>query len=132
MMPSVTPTTSAASQSGATQSAGTTAGSTPDVTEGMFLQLLVAQLENQDPTTPTDPTQFVTELAQFSELEQDISISGNTQTIATDVGQLAGAAAASSSSANSSGGAAASSSTGASSPGSAVATGSSASTQTQN
>src|SRR5579883_2152105 len=43
-------------------------------TEGMFLQLLVAQLQNQDPLNPTDGTQFVSQLAQFSELEQVIGI----------------------------------------------------------
>src|SRR5579863_9080322 len=36
--------------------------------DGMFLQLLVAQLQNQDPTSPLDPSQFVGQLAQFSEL----------------------------------------------------------------
>lgn len=35
-----------------------------------FLQLLTAQLQNQDPTAPTDPTQFVSQLAQFSTVEQ--------------------------------------------------------------
>ena len=124
MTPSISSTTSAAAQSGAAQSAAAAAATTPDVTEGMFLQLLVAQLKNQDPTSPTDPTQFVGELAQFSELEQDISINSNVQTIATDVNQLAGAAA------GSSGSAAAASPTGASSP--APAAGSSASTATQN
>ena len=43
----------------------------------MFLQLLVAQLQNQDPLNPTDSTQFVSELAQFSELEQVIAIRGD-------------------------------------------------------
>jgi flagellar basal-body rod modification protein FlgD len=36
----------------------------------MFLQLLVAQLQNQDPTSPLDPSQFVGQLAQFSELSE--------------------------------------------------------------
>ena len=40
----------------------------------MFLQLLVAQIQNQDPLNPTDSTQFVSQLAQFSELEQVIGI----------------------------------------------------------
>jgi flagellar basal-body rod modification protein FlgD len=40
----------------------------------MFLQLLVAQLQNQDPLNPTDSTTFVTQLAQFSELEQVMAI----------------------------------------------------------
>ena len=40
----------------------------------MFLQLLVAQIKNQDPTSPSDPAQFVAQLAQFSQLEQVIAI----------------------------------------------------------
>jgi flagellar basal-body rod modification protein FlgD len=43
-------------------------------TEGTFLTLLVAQLKNQDPLSPTDSTQFVGELAQFSSLEQLMNI----------------------------------------------------------
>jgi flagellar basal-body rod modification protein FlgD len=42
--------------------------------EQTFLKLLVAQIQNQDPTSPTDSTQFVTQLAQFSQLEQLIGI----------------------------------------------------------
>lgn len=39
-----------------------------------FLQLLVAQLKNQDPLAPQDGAQFVAQLAQFSALDQLISI----------------------------------------------------------
>ena len=42
----------------------------PLTNKTVFLQLLVEQLKNQDPTSPADPTQFVTQLAQFSQLEQ--------------------------------------------------------------
>ena len=41
-----------------------------DVTKDAFLQLLVAQIKNQDPLNPTDGVQFLTQLAQFTELEQ--------------------------------------------------------------
>jgi flagellar basal-body rod modification protein FlgD len=40
----------------------------------MFLKLLVAQLQNQSPLNPMDPTAFVGQLAQFSELSEVTSI----------------------------------------------------------
>ena len=38
-----------------------------------FLTLLVAQLKNQDPTKPMDSTEYVAQLATFSNVEQAIS-----------------------------------------------------------
>jgi flagellar basal-body rod modification protein FlgD len=49
--------------------------------EDTFLQLLVAQIKNQDPTQPVDSSTFLTQLAEFSQLEQLIGIR-------QDVGQL--------------------------------------------
>ncbi len=63
--------------------------------EQMFLQLLVAQLQNQDPLNPTDSTQFVSQLAQFSSLEQMMQIRSNTDTLVADASTAAAAAAAS-------------------------------------
>ena len=48
----------------------------------MFLQLLVAQMKNQDPTSPQDPTQMVTQLAQFNALQQQITSNQYLQQIA--------------------------------------------------
>jgi flagellar basal-body rod modification protein FlgD len=49
----------------------------------MFLQLLVAQLQNQDPLNPMDPTQFVGQLAQFSELSEVTQIDQTLQQLAS-------------------------------------------------
>lgn len=37
-----------------------------------FLQLLMAEMRNQDPTQPSDPTQSLSQLASFSAVEQSI------------------------------------------------------------
>ncbi len=47
-----------------------------------FLRMLVAQLENQDPLNPQDSTEFTAQLAQFSSLEQLLSISDGLQDLA--------------------------------------------------
>lgn len=39
-----------------------------------FLRLLVAQLSNQDPLEPQDPSEFVAQLSQLTSLEQLITI----------------------------------------------------------
>ena len=55
-------------------SAKAIAKSTNDVTTNEFLKLLVTQLQNQDPLDPMDNSQFLTQLATFSSMEQLISI----------------------------------------------------------
>ena len=54
--------------------ATTTPGSDALANEQTFLKLFVAQLKNQDPSSPQDPTQFVAQLAQFSQLEQSLQM----------------------------------------------------------
>ena len=39
-----------------------------------FLKLLMAQMKNQDPTNPTDSTQWVSQLATFSNVEQALQM----------------------------------------------------------
>lgn len=50
-----------------------------ETNKDLFLKLLVAQMSNQDPLNPQDPTQYVTQLAQFSTLEQMQSLNEGMQ-----------------------------------------------------
>jgi flagellar basal-body rod modification protein FlgD len=52
----------------------TNAASSSDITSDDFLTLLVSELKNQDPTQPTDPNAYITQLAQVNSLQQLISI----------------------------------------------------------
>ncbi len=58
------------------------------VTKDMFLQLLVAQLRNQDPLKPADGVQFLTQLAQFTQVEQGLAMSGDLAAIRKTLEQL--------------------------------------------
>ncbi len=79
-------TGSSAASAGAPPTTSASGVITPS--KDLFLQLLVAQIKNQDPLNPSDGTQFVSQLAQFSELEQVMAIRG-----ALDTQAAAGAAA---------------------------------------
>ena len=63
-----------AATSAPTSNTNNTGSVTQGVDQDTFLKLLVAQLKNQDPLEPQDGTQFVAQLAQFSSLDQLISI----------------------------------------------------------
>ncbi|MCI4678796.1 flagellar hook assembly protein FlgD [Rhodoblastus acidophilus] len=56
----------------ATISANSTAAQAATINYNEFLQLLVTELQNQDPTNPMDPTQQVSQLASFSSVEQQV------------------------------------------------------------
>ncbi len=50
-----------------------------------FLTLLVAQLQNQDPLNPDDPTEFTAQLAQFSQLEQMFNLNESVDSMAASL-----------------------------------------------
>ena len=66
------PTASAGAPSSAPPPAA--AQKTSSLGEDAFMQLLVTQLKNQDPTQPQDGSAFVAQLAQFTQLEKLTSI----------------------------------------------------------
>ena len=73
----------AASQDSGTQSPPPTSTSDDDPLSNKetFLKLLVAQLQNQNPLDPSDPMQYVSQLTQFSVLEQTLGTRTELQAI---------------------------------------------------
>ena len=60
------------SSSGSSSSQSSTASAT--ITANDFLQLLVTELQNQDPTANTDPNEYVDQLVQVNSLQQLIQM----------------------------------------------------------
>jgi flagellar basal-body rod modification protein FlgD len=68
-----------------TSTTGTTVSRTDNgLGQDDFLQLMMLQLKNQDPLNPSDPTQYLSELANFSTLEQETNIAASSQQSATE------------------------------------------------
>ena len=86
--------TPTSSDSSSNNNSNATSGLNDLANEQVFLQLFVSQLQNQDPLNPADGTQFVTQLAQFAQLEQTINIgqdvSAITQVIAPNASSTSG------------------------------------------
>jgi flagellar basal-body rod modification protein FlgD len=80
-----TQSTTAGTTGTAATSATSQSQSTMPINENQFLQMLMAELKNQNPMSPnsSDPMQFVTELAQFTQVEQETNTAESTSTIAS-------------------------------------------------
>jgi flagellar basal-body rod modification protein FlgD len=71
----MTPITSTSSTGQTQTAAAQSAQTTPLLGKDAFLMLMMTQLQNQDPLNPSqDPTQYISELAQFTSLEQETNI----------------------------------------------------------
>jgi flagellar basal-body rod modification protein FlgD len=92
------PVTSASSAAAGGE--GPTTAKKPDGINGLanrdtFLKLLIAQIRHQNPLNPTDGVQFLSQLAQFSSLEQNLQIRENLDAILSTLKNRLPAAAAS-------------------------------------
>lgn len=83
--------TGTTTSSSPTGSASTSASASAAADQNMFLQLLVAQLKNQDPLNPVDGTTFVTQLAEFQQLDTSISTGADVSSILQDLNSLVAA-----------------------------------------
>lgn len=68
-------TANANSSNAATAAAGAT------INYNDFLQLLIAQMKQQDPTSPMDATAQISQLASFSQVEQQIQTNSHLETV---------------------------------------------------
>lgn len=77
-MTTVSPTTTAGTTSTASTASSTSTATTASTAAAAslnfnsFLQLMIAEMKNQDPTAPSDPTQYLAQISQMSAVQQGI------------------------------------------------------------
>ncbi|HWU61419.1 MAG TPA: flagellar hook assembly protein FlgD [Ensifer sp.] len=74
MVSAVTSTTSTTSSSSTSNSSSLSAAT---LNYDSFLKLFMAELQNQDPTSPMDTTEQMSQLASFSQVEQQVKMNTN-------------------------------------------------------
>ncbi len=80
------PATGTANTTATTNTTATNSSSSSlPITQNQFLQMLMTELQNQNPMNPnsSDPMSFVTELAQFTQVEQETDTAESTATLAS-------------------------------------------------
>jgi flagellar basal-body rod modification protein FlgD len=80
------PLTSATGAAPTASTGATSAAKSPSLNENQFLQLLMTELKNQNPMDPnsSDPTKFMSQLAQFTALEQETNTAQSTSQMAAE------------------------------------------------
>jgi len=82
--PRTTATTGTSGSSSDSASTASTDGTT--ISANDFLTLLVAEMKNQDPTQPTDPNAYITQMVNVNSLQQLIGINQGVSTLDTATG----------------------------------------------
>jgi len=75
-----------ASSSTTTTTAAAAAASSSTITANDFLTLLVAEMKNQDPTAPTDPNAYISQMVDVNSLQQLIGINQGITSLDTAAG----------------------------------------------
>ncbi|MBA4790647.1 MAG: flagellar hook assembly protein FlgD [Rhizobiales bacterium] len=65
--------TTVSSLSGSSTNSSSSSATSKTVDYDAFLQLLIAQMKNQDPTSPMDSSEYMSQLASFSQVEQGVA-----------------------------------------------------------
>jgi flagellar basal-body rod modification protein FlgD len=77
-----TGTSGTSNTSGTTSTANNSLGTSASSLQDTFLNLLVTELQNQDPTSPVDPTAMVGQMVSLNQLDQLMSINTTLDNIA--------------------------------------------------
>jgi len=85
----------AASKAASAKATSTKATETAEVSDNeldrdAFLQLLVLEMQNQNPLEPVDNSDMIAQLAQFSSLEQMEALNDSFESVATSIAYLSG------------------------------------------
>src|ERR1700739_4334852 len=81
-----TGTTGSSSSSSSSNGMGTSASSL----QSTFRNLLVTELQNQDPTSPVDPTQMVSQMVSLNQLDQLMSINQTLENMSSGTSSTSG------------------------------------------
>jgi flagellar basal-body rod modification protein FlgD len=84
-IPSTTLTTSTQLQNNTAEATQTESSSGASLDYTAFLRLLIAQMKNQDPTNPTDPSEWMGQIASFSNVEQAIQTNAKLDSLMTSM-----------------------------------------------
>jgi flagellar basal-body rod modification protein FlgD len=76
----------AAAATGTSSTKSPTASGAATITANDFLTLLVAEMKNQDPTQPTDPNAYISQMVNVNSLQQLIAINQGVSTLDTTAG----------------------------------------------
>ena len=90
MAPTLGASATAATSSSSSASSSSGTGTSSTSLQTTFLNLLVTELQNQDPTSPVDPTAMVGQMVSLNQLDQLISINQTLQNLSTSGSTTAG------------------------------------------
>ena len=79
------PSTTATQMKNNTETSQQASQKTASLDYTAFLRLLIAQMQNQDPTNPTDPAQWMGQVASFSNVEQSIQANAKLDAMMTSM-----------------------------------------------
>ncbi|MBB3455712.1 flagellar basal-body rod modification protein FlgD [Rhizobium sp. BK313] len=77
----VDPVSQISSNNNSSSSNAAAASASASLNYNDFLQLLIAQMKTQDPTDPMDASQQISQLASFSQVEQQIQTNSHLETV---------------------------------------------------